>query len=58
MHFPSGFSLDPKRGAGRVALSVVALMALVMIPAAAVTHLTGEYTFTSAHDPLRFPLPT
>jgi hypothetical protein len=52
MHFPSGFSLDPKRGAGRVALSVVALMALVMIPAAAVTHLTGEYTFTSAHDPL------
>ena len=39
------------RGIGRVLVGLGALMSLAMIPASAVTNLTGEYTFTTNTDP-------
>jgi hypothetical protein len=39
------------RGIGRMLVGLGALMSLAMIPASAVTNLTGEYTFTTNTDP-------
>lgn len=52
MRFFTGPGSYGARGTGRVLVSLGALMSLVMIPASAVTDLTGEYQFNTSSDPL------
>jgi hypothetical protein len=40
------------RGTGRILVSLGAIMSLVIIPASALTNLTGEYEFVTATDPV------